>query len=381
MNIRRALTITRRIFRGLSHDWRASTMMFLTPVMSIVVFGLAFSGDVKDVRVVVVNQDEGYQIPPSRVRVSISSAVVANLDTDVVKVDQVATEAEGVSLVRSGKAYGVIIFPDDFTSNVYENMMDPSLSLDTRIRVELDKSNVNVASAIQKTVGDALLKASSSMGVEAAITVDASNAIYGKDAEFRDFFLPGIASFILFILTFILTITSFVGERTSGCLARLQVSPLRESEFVTGYVLAFSVVGLLQTALILGFSVVVFKIMVVGSILLAFGVISLLAILSLSLGILLSSLARREAQAVQFLPIAALPPFLVSGIFWPVEAIPAWLQPLSYLVPTTYAVNAARSVMLRGWGVGQIWVDLVVMAGFIVVLLILSVWSLQRARG
>jgi ABC-2 type transport system permease protein len=107
---------------------------------------------------------------------------------------------------------------------------------------------------------------------------------------------------------------------------------------------------------------------------------ALLAVLSLSLGILLSSLAKREAQAIQFLPIVALPVFLLSGIFWPVEAIPSWLRPLSYAIPPTYAVDALRSVLLRGWGIGRIWIDLVAMFGFAAAFLGLSVWSLQRAR-
>jgi ABC-2 type transport system permease protein len=381
MNIRRTLSITRRIFRGLRNDWRAVVMMFITPIIAIVVFGVAFSGDVSDVHVVVVNQDEGYQIPPSSVPVSIADAIIANFDTDVVKVDQVATEEEGVNRVRSGNAYGLIIFPSNFTSDVYAKTLDPSLPIKPTIQVELDKTNVTVANSILKAVGDAMLKASSSLGVESPITVDASNAIYAKDAGFRDFFVPGIMAFVVFMLTFILTLLAFVSERTSGSLERLQVTPLRESELVLGYALAFSIIAVIQTVILLVVIVQVFNIMIVGSIFLAFLVIALLAILSLSLGILLSSLAKREAQAIQFLPIVALPIFLLGGIFWPVEAIPSYLRPLSYAIPPSYAVNATRSVMLRGWGVGDIWVDLLAMFGFTVAFLALSVWSLHRARG
>ena len=381
MNIRRTLCITRRIFRGLRNDWRAVAMMFVTPIVAMVIFGLAFSEGVSDVHVVVVNQDQGYHIPPSSVPVSIADAVIANLDTDVLKVDQVATEEEAVNRVRSGKAYGVIIFPEKFTSDVYAKALDPSLPVDPTMRVDLDKTNVTVANSILKAVGDAMLKASSSWGVGAPVTMDASHAIYGKDANFRDFFVPGIMVFVVFILTFILTLLSFVSERTSGSLERLQVTPLRESELVIGYALAFSIIAVLQTAMVLAVIVGVFKVMVVGSILLAFLVIALLAVMSLSLGIMLSSLAKREAQAIQFLPMVALPVFLLGGVFWPVEGIPAWMRPLSYAIPPSYAVNATRSVMLRGWGVGDIWVELVAMSGFTVAFLALSVWSLHRARG
>jgi ABC-2 type transport system permease protein len=156
---------------------------------------------------------------------------------------------------------------------------------------------------------------------------------------------------------------------------------LRESEIVVGYAIAFSIIGMLQTIVLLVIGVTVFNIMIVGNIFLAFLVIALLAVVSLSLGILLSSLAKREAQAIQFFSLIVLPTFLLAGIFWPVEAIPSWLRPLSYAIPPSYAVDATRSVMLRGWGIGGIWVDLVALFGFAVAFLSLAVWSLQRGRG
>jgi ABC-2 type transport system permease protein len=381
MNIRRILTVTRRIFRGLIHDWRALVMMFLTPIIAIVVFGVAFSGDVSHVRVVVVNQDEGYQIPPATVPVSLADAIIANCDADVMSIDEVATEEEGLDRVRNGKAYGLIIFSSTFTGDVYAKALDPTLSIDPKIRVELDYSNVTVANAIQKAVSDAMLKASESLGIESPLNIDVSRAVYAADANFRDFFVPGIMGFIMFMLTFILTLLTFVGERTSGSLQRLQVTPLTDGELVMGYAVAFSIVAIIQTAIVLVTIVAVFDVMMVGNVWLAFVVIAVLAIMSLSLGILCSSLAKAEAQAIQFLPMVAMPCFLLSGIFWPIEAIPVWLRPLSYAVPPTYAVNATRSVMLRGWGLERVWVDLVAMVAFTVTFLVLSVWSLHRSRG
>jgi ABC-2 type transport system permease protein len=381
MNIRRAFSVTKRIFRGLRNDRRTVALMFIAPIIAMFVFGLAFSGDVKDVHVVVVNQDEGYQIPPSPVPVSISSRIISNFDTSVLKVDYADTEAEGVKRVQEGGAYGLIVFPEHFTSDIYAKMQNPSLSISTTIQVRLDKSNVNVANAVSKAVGDALLKTMSQAGLQAPVTVDASNAIYAKDARFMDFFVPGIMAFVVFLLTTLLTLISFVGERTSGNLERLQATPLRASEIVIGYAIAFSIIGMLQTVVLLAIGVTVFNIMIVGNIFLAFLVIALLAVVSLSLGILLSSLAKREAQAIQFFPLIVLPTFLLAGIFWPVEAIPSWLRPLSYAIPPSYAVDATRSVMLRGWGAGGIWVDIVALFGFAVAFLSLAVWSLQRGRG
>jgi len=381
MNIRRALSVTKRIFRGLRNDKRTIALMFIAPILAMCVFGVAFSGDVKDVHVVVVNQDEGFQPSGLPVPVSISKMIIANFDKDVLKVDYVDTEDEGVQRVEKGGAYGVIIFPQNFTRDIYSRIQNPSSTISTAIQVRLDKSNVNVANAIAKAVSDAVLKTMSETGNAAPVTVNADNAIYGKGAKFMDFFVPGIMAFVVFLLTTLLTLISFVGERTSGNLERLQATPLRASEIVIGYAIAFSIIGTLQSILLLVIGVAVFNIMIVGHIALAFLVIALLAVVSLSLGILLSSLAKREAQAIQFFPLIVLPTFLLAGIFWPVEAIPSWLRPLSYAIPPSYAVDATRSVMLRGWGAGGIWVDLVALFGFAVAFLSLAVWSLQRGRG
>ena len=381
MNIGRTLTVTKRIFRGLKNDWRSLVMMFITPAVAMTVFGIAFSDDVNGVEVVVVNQDEGYRIPPSTVPVSIAEAIVANLDTDVLVVREAATEAEAEDIVRRGDAYGMIIFPENFTSNIYEKQLDPMLSADAAVRMELDRSNVSVSGTILRVVSEAMVKTSESMGVEAPVTVDSSNAVYAKDASYRDFSVPGLMAFIIFILTFVLTLLTFVNERTSGVLSRLSATPLKETELVMGYTLAFSVIAVIQTIMTLAIIVGVFKVMVVGSLFLAFLVMAVLAVFSLSLGILLSSAAKSEAQAIQFLPIVALPVFLLGNIFWPVEGIPVWMRPLSYAIPPSYAVTAIRAVMLRGWGIDRVWVQLVALAGFSIACLALSVLLLRRERN
>jgi ABC-2 type transport system permease protein len=380
MNIRRSLSIAKRVFRGLKNDRRLLALMFVAPVLAMFVFGLAFSGDVKDVSVVVVDNDEGFQVPGSPATMYISQMIVSNFDEEVLTVHYVDGVEAGTRRVEEGEAYALIVFPEHFSEDVYLKTQDPSYTGSTTIEVRQDKSNVNVANAVTKSVGDAVLKTMEDAGGEAPITLDTEDAIYGKDAKFMDFFVPGIMSFAVFLITTLLTLVSFVGERTSGNLERLLATPLRESEIVTGYAIAFTVVGMLQTTILLVIGVTVFDIMIVGNIMLAFLVIVLLAIVSLSLGILLSSLAKREAQAVQFFPIIVLPTFLLAGIFWPVEAIPSWLRPFSYLIPPTYAVDATRSVMLRGWGFGEIWIDIVALFGFAVAFLVIAVWSLKRGR-
>jgi ABC-2 type transport system permease protein len=375
MNFRRTFAVTKRVFRDISNDKRTLIFMLLAPIFAMFVFGVAFSGDVQNVNVIIVNHDQGLQTPNGTI--SLSNNIISNLNTTVLNITYMNDENAAVTQIEDGKDYAVITFPDNFTKNAYMGLTNPSSGLNTQITIQDDESIPNIKNAIQGTVASAITTTIQNQGIKSPVTIN-TDAIYGENAQFIDFFVPGIMAFVVFLLTTLLTLLAFVGERTSGTLDRLLSTSLRESEIVSGYAIAFGVIGTIQAAFLLTVALLVFKIIVVGNVLLAFLVIALLAVVSQALGILLSSLAKREAQAVQFIPFIILPVFLLSGIFWPIQAIPTWLRPFSYLVPPTYAVDAARSVMLKGWGLDKIWPDVIALIIFAVIFLLVAVWSLKR---
>jgi ABC-2 type transport system permease protein len=329
---------------------------------------------VKDVRVVVVNGDTGVG------NSSLSDKIISNFDTSVLNVAYANSESDAVGQVQNGSASAAIVFPSHFTQSVVARASGQTsvAPANTTITLLADKSNPNVSDPIVATVNTAVAQTIQGLGRQAPVSVDSSNAVYGANAQFIDFFAPGIICIAVWQLTTLLTLISFVGERTSGTLFRLLASPLKESELVVGYAVAFGIIGIAQSAVLLSAAVILFHVTIVGDVLLAFGVIALLAIVSEGLGIMLSSFARREAQAIQFLPIVVLPAFLLSGVFWPIQAIPEWLRPVSYVLPTTYAVEAVRSVILRGWGLDKIYPDVIALLIFAGVFLVLATILLRR---
>ena len=380
MKIYRLLAVVERIFRNLKNDKRSLAEICIAPVFIMLVFGAAVSSQVHDVSVVIVNNDQGTSVPPGDMPSKLSDKIISNLNTSVTTVEYANTVSQAVNMVENGKAYGVIIFPTNFTSDFYSKLQDRSNPGSTTVELRLDKSNTNVADAISNTVNAAVLKTVTDIGSEMPISVNAGDAIYAQNARFIDFFVPGIMTFTVYQLTVLLTLLDFVRERTSGTLYRLMASPLKETEIVAGYTLAFSIVGTVQAALILIVGTVVYKITVVGNILLAFAVIALLAVVSVSLGVLLSSIARRETQAVQLIPFIILPVLLLSGIFLPVEGLPSWMRPAAYLLPTTYTADAVRAVLLKGWGLDKISIDVGVLVAFIVVFLVLAMLTLRSRK-
>ncbi|BDZ67688.1 ABC transporter permease [Methanobacterium ferruginis] len=379
MKFYRVMAVSRKVFRDVANDKRSLAMLFLAPIFAMCVFGLAFSGDVEDVNVIIVNQDQGYTSPMGDTTY-LSETIISNLDTKVLNIKNMSNVDEARQQVIDGKASAVIIFPENFTQNALLKTQDPSYPDSAEIIIQGDDSITNIKNSILQTVNQALSDTMTAEGVEPALKIT-SDPIYGKDAEFIDFFVPGILAFVVYLLTTILTLITFVGERVNGTLERVLASPVTEGEVITGYALTFGVLGVVQVALLLAVAILAFNIIVVGNVLLAFLAVAILAISCQALGILLSSLAKRPEQAIQFFPFVILPAFLLSGVFWPIQAIPAWLRPFSYLVPPTYAADACRAVMLKGWGLTKIWPDLLALVIFALLFLGLAVWSLKRGKN
>jgi ABC-2 type transport system permease protein len=379
MNLSRTLAVTKRVFKDIKNDKRTIGLIFFAPILAMFVFGLAFSGNVEDVTTIIVNHDQGLQIPGGE-NLSLSNKIISNLNTTVLKIEFMNDEEAAVQRVIDGNAYAVIIFPENFTQNTYTSIEGPTNSTNssnnTEITIRADETVVNIKNAIIGAVADSITTTMENEGINPPIKVN-SDPVYGQDAEFIDFFVPGIMAFVVYLITTLLTLLAFVGERTTGTLERLLATPIKESEIVGGYAMTFGIIGTFQAAFLLLIGILVFKITVIGNVFLAFAVIALLAVVSQALGILLSSLAKREGQAVQFIPFIILPVFLLSGVFWPIQAIPVWLRPLSYLVPPTYAVDACRSVLLKGWGIGKIWPDIMALVLFAALFLIIATWSLK----
>jgi len=381
MNLSRTFTVTKRVFKDVKNDKRTIGLILIAPIFAMFVFGLAFSGNVEDVNTIIVNHDTGIILSNGET-LSISNKIIANLNTTVMNIEYMDNEDIAVNKVVDGKAYAVIIFPQDFTNTIYKTTITPSITGNssvshTTITIKDDESIVNIKNSVYGTVANAITTTMENQGLNPPIKVN-SYAIYGQNAQFIDFVVPGIMGFIAYLLTTLLTLLAFVGEKSSGTLERLLSTPLKESEMVGGYAIAFGIIGTIQAAFLLIVAILIFKITVIGDVFLAFIVVALLAIVSQALGILLSNLAKTEAQAVQFVPFIILPVFLLSGVFWPIQAIPSWLRPFSYIVPPTYSVDACRAILLKGWSITKIWPDILALILFAVLFLLLAIFSLKK---
>jgi ABC-2 type transport system permease protein len=390
MNPRRVLAIARKNLRSLKHDRRTVGFLVMMPLLMITIFGYTFGGDVRDLDVYVLNLDEA---PGGE---SVAAAIVSDVETrdtmNLIRLQLVDThgdagsalESWAVAEVTEAKAWAAIVFDSSFTEDVgaaVDQIRNGTHGMPGSFRVYIDGTNPNIVGAILNDLQMSIQKvlAAPPYGIALPI-VPVPDLIYGEGAEFIDFFAPGVMGLAAMMVTFMLSIISFVHERSSSTLDRLLASPATEGEIVAGYALAFGLVGLIQSVVILLTAIALFGITIEGNVLLALFIIFLFGVGNQGLGFVLSSVAKNEFQAIQFMPIVLFPSILLSGVFWPIEAVPDVLRPASYFLPLTYAVDALRSVMIRGWGIGDVWLQLTVLLAFAAVMMLLSTYGLKKRR-
>jgi ABC-2 type transport system permease protein len=181
-----------------------------------------------------------------------------------------------------------------------------------------------------------------------------------------------------FLVMFLVTSVATVGERQSGTLERLLVMPLGKADFIAGYALAFGALAILQAVLATAFAVWVLGLDLVGPVWFLLVVAVADALLGTAFGLLVSAFARTEFQAVQFIPAAVVPQFLLCGLLVPRDQMPRALELVSDVLPLSYAVDAMRELSTRPDVVaGVVW-DVVVVVGFIVLFIAAAATTLRR---
>ena len=373
--------IAKKQFLTLRHDRRTLALMLLAPIMAMLIFGFAFGSSPEHVPVLVVNNDQG----------QVASKLIADIDHTTLDLETRSSASEARQEVTDGKAVGALIFPTNFsndaastiTTTLVKGHVVPTVHPPKGAQAEimLDTTNQQLAEVVPPAIAQAAQKLASATGAKSPISFTSTYAFpKAKNARYIDYFVPGIIAFAITLFTTLLTLLAFVGERTSGTLNRLKVSPATEAEIVLGYELAFGLIAAVQGALILAVAIWVYHILVIGPLWIAALMVVLVAIDAQAIGILASAAAQRESQAVQFIPFIIFPVFLLSGVFVAVESLPSWLRPFSYILPPTWGIAGLRDVLLRGWGFSHVWINLGVLAGFAILLTILAILGLKRNR-
>jgi ABC-2 type transport system permease protein len=181
-----------------------------------------------------------------------------------------------------------------------------------------------------------------------------------------------------FIIMFLITSIAMLRERTTGTLERLFTTPVGKLDLLFGYGIAFGIVAAVQAAVVSGIAYWLFDLTTAGSIWLVILIAVANAVLGVALGLLCSAFARTEFQAVQFMPVVAVPQLLLCGLFVARDQMAGWLQAISDVLPLSYSVEALTEVGMHPDPTGTMWRDLAIVVGAVILALALGAATLRR---
>ena len=388
MRPHRALAVCRRLLGELRRDHRSLALLFVVPV--IITWLLAFilrEQQAPDTRAAVVSLDQ--QVGPTLAGALAAGAGKAGVV--IVDLGAGADEESARQAIRDDRIDVAVIIPEDLTSALAGGA--PKLVILTAgVNQAQDGGFVQqLQSGVLGAVG-----ALAPPGAAVAIPAIEHHTVYGSaDADLLDLFAPAFIAFFAYFFVFVLTGVSFLRERVGGTLERLLATPITRGEIVIGYSLGFGLLAVIQVAILLtwllmGITVpaigplpsftVGLDVPTAGSPALVYVITLISALGAVNLGVFLSTYARTELQIIQFIPIVIVPQGLLSGVLIPVDALPPILQPISYLLPMTYAIQGLREVMIKGADLASrtVQIDLLVLTGVAVVFVILAARTIRR---
>jgi ABC-2 type transport system permease protein len=367
MSMRRALAITARLLAGFRHDPRTLGILFMVPLVMLGLFALLLRHDEQPVSVAVVNLDNG--------RLGAEITGVLQTTSEQKALVTVTGLDDARRALESGGLDGYLLLPANLSQDLANGAQ---LSPEVHLRGTDPSASGAVLRVVQVAINLALV--SMAPVPPPSVNTLVTSLYGGASLDGLDLLGGPFIGLVVFFLVYVVTSVSFLRERSLGTLERLMASPLRRTEIVVGYMLGFTLVAVVQSVEVLVFSLWVLNIYNVGSVALILGIELLLALAAVNLGIFLSTFARSEFEAVQFIPLVVAPQMLLSGVIVPVATEPGWLQVVSNVLPLTYAVNGLRAVMLEGAGLGSsaVQLDVAVLAAFCVATILAGAATLRR---
>lgn len=362
MKLQRLWAVVHKEFRHIVRDWQTLIIVLAMPVALMFLYGYALDVNIKDVPVIVEDPSPSLE----------SAAVIKAIDnSELFKVTGVVRVAvEPHELFRGKGVKAVFRFPYDFAARLRRPLDPPA------IQVLIDGSDQNTGTIIRNAVEPFLRQAVLELlgkTVPPVIEVQ-QTVLYNPQQKSALFFVPGLMAMILMMISALLTALAVTREKELGTMEQLLVTPLSPAVIIVGKLLPYIILSAIDGLLVLGVGETVFGVRVRGSMLLLTGASFIYIFTALALGLLMSTIARKQEHALlMVLPITMLPTMLLSGFIFPLASLPVWLQALSSIVPATYFLQIIRGIILKGVGAQELWKPLAALSGMGLLLMAISI--------
>ena len=374
--VTRLLALARKELLQLRRDRLTAAMMAVLPVVQLLLFGYAINTDVRHMSLVVYDQDA------SRASRDLTRTMIATGYYDLVGH---ARSYENVQrALRNGSARVALVVPAQFGS-------DLTRGRDVAVQLLVDGTD-------PQTVGSATLAASGVVADRGAQLTRSrmarvlpslafaglrleTSVLFNPDQRTAIFIVPGLVGVILTMTMVMLTAMAIARERERGTLEQLIVSPVRRFELIAGKIAPYVLIGYVQMTLILMVGNLVFGVPIGPNVRLLYALALVFIAANLALGLLFSTMARTQQQAMQMSFFFLLPNILLSGFMFPFEGMPRPAQALSSALPLTHFMRIVRAIILKSADYDDVRIELHWMVGILVVLLVASSLRFSKKLG
>jgi len=358
MSPTRLRAVMRKEFLQILRDPHTLYIVLAIPVVQMFLLGYTATTDVRNIPLAVVDLDRSAS--SRRLLDAYRAADYFRLAFDVDSEDQLR------QLIDGGEARAGLIIPADFNERLLGGATapvsfvidgsDPSVASTALAAAELIGQSVSTRIALERSQSAGLASAAAP-GLEVRPQV-----WFNPDMVSAYFMVPALIGMILQLLTTMLTATAIVRERERGTIEQLIVTPIRSSELILGKIAPYVLIALFNTVEVLLVGTLWFGVPVRGSLGLLFLLSGLFLTSSLGIGLLISTIAQTQQQAMMLTWFTLLPTVFLSGFFFPLAAMPPLLQLVSRFIPLRYYLAIIRSILLKGVGAASLTEEIIALA-------------------
>lgn len=358
----RFLAFVKKEFFHILRDRRTLLILFGMPVVMILLFGFAITNEIKEARIAILDhsKDEHSRLLTDRILTSSYFQLSENLQS----------ESEIEQRFRDGKTKLVVVFEDDFSEK---------LTTEGAAHVQLiaDASDPNTANTLVNYLQAIILSYNQELNANAEMPYQVSlesSMWYNPQMEGVYYFVPGLIAILLMLVSAMMTSISIAREKELGTMEVLLASPMQPAQIILAKVVPYVLLSLLDAVIILILGKYVFEVPILGSLPLLFLEVFIFILLALSLGILISTVAATQQTALLMSLMALmLPTILLSGFIFPIENMPLPLRVVSNIIPARWFIIIVKSIMLKGSGLELLWQETLILCGFILFFIAVSV--------
>ncbi len=366
-------------------------MLVLMPIFMMSMVGFIYPSDtsISDISIALANEDDGYGAYPSASATLIVLLEQMNNRTGMMVITNASNFDEVRNMIQGGNVEGGIVITSNFTSSlmtgkqgtivIVTDQSNPQMSTTLQIVLKevFDQMGTMLA---QQTVQqlNSTVNENNSLAIVKPYSIQTEGAVPGQSSYF-DFIAPGIMAMTVMMSVMTGLPAAISHEKEVGTLDGMMAAPINRLAIILGKTLAQTARGLLQGTLILILAVALFGVTIHGSILLVFALLLLGVFSFVGFGVVITSFAKDQETAMMVMMTLMFPMMFLSGVFFPIQQMPWYMQSISKVLPLTYAATALRKVMVSGAGVSMITTELAVLIGFGVVMTAIAVPVFKRA--